>query len=262
MILRLEKPEDYREVEILTRNAFWKNSRHMCDEHLLVHRLRNVSTFVPQLDYVAESDGKIIGHIIYTKGKVTDDKGFSHCVLTFGPLSVSPEHQNMGVGKALMLHTFEKARELGEKAVIIFGHPDYYPRVGFRPASEYGITTADGKNFDAFMALPLYEGALEGIGGRFYYDPVYDSLDEKDVLEFDRTFPEKDPFIPVPISFLLDFLEPDTRTALGKTKVKHLDDMSHLSEAEVSRLPGMDRKAIEIIRKIMKENGYRWGKEQ
>lgn len=260
MILRLETPGDYRGVEELTRDAFWKNSRHMCDEHLLVHRLRRVSAFVPELDFVAEIDGKIEGHIIYTKSKVSDDSGKDHEVLTFGPLSVSPEYQSMGIGKALMLHTFEKARELGYKAVIIFGHPDYYPKVGFRPASEFRITTADGKNFDAFMALPLYSGALDKINGRFFYDPVYDNLNEKDVYAFENTFPYKEPFIPVSISVLLAHLKPEARKSIKGLGIKHLDVMSHKSEAELSALPGMDTQSIQIVRNVLKENGYRWGR--
>lgn len=260
MILRLERPEDYRTVEELTRDAFWKNSRHMCDEHLLVNRLRNVSSFVKELDYVAEMNGKIVGHIIYTKSKVEDGSGKGYELLTFGPLSVSPEYQNTGIGKALMLKTFEEARKLRYRAVIILGHPDYYPRVGFRPASEFGITTADGKNFDAFMALPLYPGALDGITGRFFFDPVYDNLDEEDVLEFENTFPHKEPFVPLSVSLLLAHLKLEARIAIEGLRIKHLDVMSHKSEAELSALPGMDAQSIDIVRKVLAEYGYRWGR--
>jgi predicted N-acetyltransferase YhbS len=88
------------------------------------------------------------------------------------------------VGSALIHKTLEVARELGYRAVLIFGHESYYPRFGFKHASEYGITTADGKNFPAFMALPLYDGALDGVHGRLVYNEVYDTLDraESDAL--------------------------------------------------------------------------------
>ncbi len=260
--IRLERPEDYRTVEELTREAFWGNSRHICDEHLLVKRLRKVSAFVPELDYVAEVDGRLVGHIIYTKSKIEDASGKIYETLTFGPLSVLPGYQNTGVGKALMLHTFAEARRLGCRAVLIFGHPDYYPRVGFRRASEFGITTADGWNFDPFMALPLYDGALDGIHGRYFIDPVYDDLDEKDILEFEKSFPPKEKFIPVPIAVLLCRLKPDAQRAIEGLGCPYLDVMKGKSEREISALPGIDRKSVDTIREVMLEHGYRWGEEK
>lgn len=262
IILRLERPEDYHAVEELTRDAFWRSRQNICDEHLLVHRLRTIPAFVPELDYVAEADGRLVGNIMYTRARIEDDAGNAYEVLTFGPLSVLPEYQNRGIGKALMLHTFEVARGLGYRAIVIFGHPDYYPRVGFRRASEFGITTADGKNFDPFMALPLYEGALDSIHGRFFYDPVFDNLDEKDVLEFDKNFPPKEKFIPVPISVLLDRLDADARKACEGLGYAYLDQLVSISERHMSSLPGMDRKSTDIVRQVMLENGYRWGEER
>lgn len=260
--LRLERPEDYHAVEELTREAFWRSIRGFCDEHLLVHRLRKVPVFIPELDYVAEADGRIVGNIIYTRARIEDPSGITHEVLTFGPLSVLPEYQNMGVGKALMLHTFEKARKLGYRAIVIFGHPDYYPRVGFRRASEFGLTTSDGNTFDAFMALPLYEGALDGIQGRFFIDPVFESLDDKDVLEFDKSFPPKDRYVPVPIEVLLDRLDAGAREAVEGLGCTYLDEFTHRSERDISSATGLDEKAMDIVRQVMLEHGWRWGSKQ
>lgn len=176
-LLRLETPRDYREVELLTYRAFiglQKPGREVCDEHLLAHKLRESPAFVPELDYVAELNGKLIGNIMYTRSKVADAAGVEHETLTFGPVSVLPEYQKRGVGAALVRRTLAEAERLNYRAVLIFGHPEYYPRFGFKNAEEYGITTPDGKNFDAFMALELYEKALSGISGRFYYDPVFE----------------------------------------------------------------------------------------
>ena len=191
--LRLEVPGDYYTVEGLTREAFWRfrGERLICDEHLLVHKLRSSGAFVPELDYIAETGGKIIGHIIYTKSWIESEDGKKHETLTFGPLSILPDYQNKGIGKALMLHSFAEAKKLGYRAVIIFGHPDYYPRVGFKRAAEFGLTTPDGSVFDAFMVYPLYDGALEGISGKFYTDPVYEQLTGEETLEFDKRFPKK-----------------------------------------------------------------------
>lgn len=92
LTIRPERPEDYREVEALTREAFWGVFHPTCDEHYLVHKLRSSRDFVPALDMVAESEGRIVGHILYTKACVTDAAGLDHEVLTFGPLSVLPAY--------------------------------------------------------------------------------------------------------------------------------------------------------------------------
>ena len=198
--IRIETSDDYYAVEALTREAFWEfwetDGRVICDEHLLVHRLRFAPSFVPELSLIAALDGKIVGHIIYSKSKVVSDSGHEHEVLTFGPLSVLPEVQKRGVGQSLMRYSFDVARRLGYRAVIIYGHPDYYPRVGFRRAAEFGITDSDGKTFDYIMALPLYDGALDDISGKHYIDPVYFALTQEDTLEFDKRFPPKAPYVP------------------------------------------------------------------
>ena len=86
-IIRLETKNDYREVEILTREAFWNLSVPGCNEHYLVHILRQHEDFVPELDFVLESDGKIIGNIMYTKSKLVDENGMEKSILTMGPYS-------------------------------------------------------------------------------------------------------------------------------------------------------------------------------
>jgi len=260
--LRLERPADYRAVEEITREAFWEfweADRKVCDEHLLVHKLRNAVGFVPELDFVAETDGKLVGHIIYSKSKIMNESGKEHEALIFGPLTVLPEYQSKGVGKALMLHSFRIARRLGFRAVIIFGHPDYYPRVGFRRAAEFDITTDDGKNFDAFMALPLYDGALDGISGRYYIDPVYSQLTQEEALEFDKRFPYKEPYISTPIDVLLNRLEPAARKEIENLDKKTIECFNTMSERSIRALPGITESDIETIRAVIKELGHKWG---
>jgi len=260
---RKETPDDYHAVEELTREAFWNTARdkgnRICDEHLLVHRLRKSPSFVPELSIIAELDGKLVGHIIYSISKVVEDSGKAHDMLIFGPLSVLSNYQNKGIGKALMLHSFDVAKDLGHRAVIIFGHPDYYPRVGFRRAGEFGITDAKGNTFDAFMAYPLFEGALDGIHGRFHYDAVYDTLSQEDSFEFDKNFPPTLEDVPVAIDVLLNRLEAKARKAIERLGHHSLARMSHSSQCEVSALEGIDANAIKTIRKVMQEHGLRWG---
>jgi len=259
---RLETPAEHHAVEELTREAFWsfwEPNKKICDEHFLVHKLRNCPSLVPELNIIAEIDGKLVGHIIYTTSKVIDESNNSYEMLTFGPLTVKPQYQGKEIGQALMKHSFEQASKLGYRAVLIFGHPNYYPRVGFRRAAEFGITPADGNNFDAFMAYPLYKGALDGIRGKYYIDPIYESLTEQDTLEFDKQFPYKEPFFTDPISILLDRLEPNARKAIKETGCESLQMMTSKSEREIAALPSINSNSLKIIRSTLREHGIPWG---
>jgi predicted N-acetyltransferase YhbS/uncharacterized protein YdhG (YjbR/CyaY superfamily) len=188
--LRLEKKSDWKTVEQITYRAFLNAEHADGDEALLARKLRSVSSFVPELDYVAELDSEVIGNIMYTRSKVINDGGGEWETLTFGPVSVLPKYQRDGVGSRLIKETLAVARGMGFRAVLIFGHEGYYPRFGFKPAFEFGITTADGKNFPAFMALPLYDGALDGVHGRLICDDVYFTLDKDEANKLNAKLAE------------------------------------------------------------------------
>ena len=262
--IRQERLDEHHAVEELTRDTFWDKlwgaeDGQICDEHLLVHRLRTSPALVPELNLVAVLGGKLVGHIIYTKSKIVSDTGTSHEMLTFGPLSVRPGYQGLGIGRALMSHSFAVAKGLGYRAVLIFGHADYYPRVGFRRAAEFGITTHDGKIFDPFMAYPLYDGAMDGIQGRYYLDPVYEGLTQEDAREFDKRFPARELFTPAPIGVLLERLEPAAREAVAGLGFRSIGMMQTKSERELLALDGVDACAISTIKAVMREYYYRWG---
>lgn len=188
IVIRPEIEADYEEVDFLTREAFWDVYKPGCDEHLVAHKLRAVPAFIPELDLVAVLDGRIIGNIMYSEASVVSETGARHAVVTFGPLSVLPELQHKGVGSALVKQTIKLAAEMGYGAILIFGNPGYYHKFGFVSAETYGISTSDGENFDAFMALELYEGALQGVSGRFFEDPVFHTEPEE-LEEFEKKFP-------------------------------------------------------------------------
>jgi predicted N-acetyltransferase YhbS len=189
LTIRLETSADHYTVENITREAFtdWKKHREgggVCDEHLLVHKLRKDPVYVPELNYVAELDGRIVGHIIYSRSKIVGTDGVEHEVLTFGPISVLPELQKRGIGRALIEHTTAEAKRLGYKGILIHGHPDYYPRFGFKRAREFGLTP----EHDPCMAMELIPGALNIPGGHFSEAPVFFDLPQKEVEEFDKRF--------------------------------------------------------------------------
>jgi predicted N-acetyltransferase YhbS len=192
--VRLEEEKDYKRVEHLTREAFWDLYRPGCNEHLIVHKIRKVPAFVRELSYVACDDNNVIGNIIYSKAKVVKDENRESEVLCMGPIGVLPLFQGKGIGSLLMNCSIKKASELGFKAIVIFGDPKYYQQFGFVNAKNYGITTPSGENFDAFMALELSDGALNGITGKYYEDHVF-GIEDEELEAFEKEFPHKEKHI-------------------------------------------------------------------
>ncbi len=188
--VRLENPQDYRETESMVREAFWDLYKPGCDEHLVVHKLRERPEFIKELDLVACDREKIVGVVICPRAKVVNERGREFTLLCL-VIGVLPSHQNKGVGSLLMNKAIDAARSLGFKGIVLFGSPEYYPRFGFRNAQEYGIQTSDGENFDPFMALELNPGSLSGIQGRFYEGEGFHY--EIDELEsFEKQFPYRE----------------------------------------------------------------------
>jgi len=194
ILLRLEEEKDFRETETLTREAFWDIYHPGCTEHLVLHKLRSHADFISSLDFVAVDHEKIVGNIVYSRAYILDHQMQRHEVITFGPLSVAPEYQKKGIGKMLVEHTLALARDMGFKAVIIFGNPRYYNRFGFVNAEKYCITTSEGLNFDAFMALELFPNSLMGISGKYFQSDVFE-VGEEELNLFERNFPFKEKHI-------------------------------------------------------------------
>lgn len=189
--IRLEQPADYRQTENLTREAFWNHFAPGCDEHYLLHIMRGSPAFVPELDFVAVHEGKIVGNAVCVKAIVQGDGGQDHEVLSMGPISVLPEYQRQGIGGKLIEHSRQQARELGYRAIFLLGDPDYYSRQGFIPAEKLGIRTADDMYLAAHQVCELYENALAGVKGRYVEDKIYE-IDAAAAAEFDKDFPAKE----------------------------------------------------------------------
>ena len=113
MNIRLEQPQDYREVENLTREAFWNVYRPGCTEHYVLNQYRNNPDFIPELDFVMEENGKIIGHVMFSKAEILLDDGNSFPSWTFGPISIHPDYKRKGYGLKLLNYALEKAKEMG-----------------------------------------------------------------------------------------------------------------------------------------------------
>lgn len=191
LIIKQSGEKDFYPTENLTREAFWNIYKPGCDEHLVLHNIRKSSSYIPELDLVAFFKNEIVGHIISTKARVIDSLDVEHEVLCAGPLSVLPSLKKQGIGAKLMEASISEAERMRYAAMILFGAPDYYHRFGFRNAAEYGITTKDYQNFDAFMALELQPDALAEVQGRFLEDNAY-VIDSKELEEFEKQFPYKE----------------------------------------------------------------------
>ncbi len=194
IVIRTEQEKDYRRVEEITRMAFSYPGRIEqggigCPfEHWMVHGLRKKDG-IPELSFVAEVNGVVVGHIICSRAEVRTSAG-RISVLNFGPISVLPAYQRQGVGKALMHHMIEKAKALGFGAILFFGRPEYYPQFGFKEASSWGITDCNGYNYPAFMGMELIPGYLAGAeGGAYYESDIYDDARNREqVKAFDALY--------------------------------------------------------------------------
>ncbi len=191
--IRLEKPEDRETVEFLIRESFWNVYRPGCSEHYVIHVLRNDPDFVKELDFVMEKDGKIIGQNMFMKTRIDSDDGRTIPILTMGPICITPELKRKGYGKMLLDYSLEKARSMGFGAVLFEGNIRFYGKCGFDHASNFGIRYHDlpeGADSSFFLCLELRKGYLDGITG-VYQTPQGYYVDDAEVEEFDKKFPEK-----------------------------------------------------------------------
>ena len=191
IIIRQEQPTDYSESEEVTREAFWNNFVPGCDEHYLLNIMRDDESFVKELDFVAEYDGKIVGNAVCTKAKIICDDFGSYEVLCLGPISVLPDYQGKGIGASLMEELKKAAKRLKYVGILLYGDPDYYSKFGFVPAEELGIRTADNMYADSLQAYQISPGSLLDVKGRFVESSIYE-VDKNSAEEFDKKFPRKE----------------------------------------------------------------------
>ena len=197
MNIRLERPEDYRVVEELTREAFWNVYRPGCLEHYVLNRYRNNPDFIPELDYVMEEDGRIIGHVMFSKAELVLADGTHKPSWTFGPISIHPDYKRKGYGLKLLNYALDKARDMGVGFICMEGNIDFYKNAGFGLASKLGIHYhSEPKDAEVpyFLAQELIPGWLGGIEATYCPPQGYFVADANpDAFEaYDATFPKKE----------------------------------------------------------------------
>ncbi len=193
-IIRLEKPGDYRAVEYLIRESFWNVYRPGCSEHYVIHVLRGDPAFIPELDFVMEKDGRLIGQNMFMNTVIQTDGSLELAVLTMGPICITPDLKRKGYGKQLLDYSLEKAAQLGFGAVLFEGNIGFYGKSGFDYARNFGIRYHDlpeGADDSFFLCRELIPGYLDGVTG-VYQTPQGYYVDEAAVEEFDKAFPPKE----------------------------------------------------------------------
>ncbi|MBK9260615.1 MAG: N-acetyltransferase [Polyangiaceae bacterium] len=149
------RPEDARDIAAIrevNERAFER-----ADEARLVDALRKANAMTASL--VAEVDGRIVGHVLFSPVHI-DRGGERDMAVGLGPMAVVPEAQRRGIGTALVHAGIERMREAGHGAIVVLGHPSYYPRLGFAPARHFGLRWEVPGHDDAFFAMELRAGFL------------------------------------------------------------------------------------------------------
>ena len=193
VIIRSEKKEEYRAVVDLVREAFWNVYRPGCSEHYVLHVLRDDPGFIPELCFVMEQNGRLIGQNMFMRTVIEADGGGLVPILTMGPIGITPELKRRGYGKKLLDYSLEKAAEMGFGAVLFEGNIAFYGKSGFDYAEKFGIRYHDlpeGADASFFLCKELIPGFLHGITG-VYQTPAGYYVADEDVEAFDKTFPPK-----------------------------------------------------------------------
>ena len=193
-IIRLERKEEYREVENLVREAFWNVYRPGCLEHYVLNQLRDDDAFVPELDFVMEKDRQLIGQNMFMHATIKADDGRNIPIMTMGPICITPELKRQGYGKALLDYSLKKAIEIGCGALCFEGNINFYGKSGFTFARDFGIRyhgLPEGADSSFFLCKELIPGYLSGVTGE-YAPPQGYFVDEEEAEAFDKGFPYKE----------------------------------------------------------------------
>ncbi|OJV53177.1 MAG: GNAT family N-acetyltransferase [Bacteroidetes bacterium 43-16] len=172
MHIRQERPSDYPQVFHLIEAAFRQEKYSDKKEQFLVERLRSTDGFIPDLSLLAEMDRQVVGYVLLTEVKIATARD-EVTALALAPVAVLPAFQGKGIGAALIEKAHTVARDLGYQSVILLGHERYYPRFGYRPLYEFGISLPFEAPPENCMALELVPDALKNKAGKVIYPAAF-----------------------------------------------------------------------------------------
>ena len=168
--VRPEQPDDREAIAEVNRLAFGQNN-----EARLVAAVRNAEGFDPLLSLVALCDDRVVGHILFSPIHIETPRG-AVPALALAPMAVHPDHQRQGIGSQLVRQGLDACRRLGHGIVVVVGHPDYYPRFGFKCAARFGLKAPFPAPEEAFMALSLSPHGQDGIAGTVRYPGPFEDV--------------------------------------------------------------------------------------
>lgn len=173
IIIRSEKESDFGQVREVNIKAFGDRA----DEADLVDKIRKSPYFVPQLSIVAELNDEIVGHLLMSKADIVNEEKKQE-VIVLAPIAVKPQYQKQGIGKQLITEGLQRCKELGFSLVLLIGHPEYYPKFGFKPARKLGIELKQFQVSDeVFMVCEIVENALDHSKGELKYPEAFLGLE-------------------------------------------------------------------------------------
>jgi|SRR5882724_8591774 len=164
MVIREERQGDAERIRGVNLAAFETST-----EADLVDALRRDAT--PLVSLVAEDDQNVMGHILFSPVTLASAPGLT--LMGLAPMAVVPSRQRQGVGTALVREGLERCRQLNAAAVVVLGHPEYYPRFGFVPAIRLSLRSEYDVPEETFMVRELRDGVLRGLSGTVRYHPVF-----------------------------------------------------------------------------------------
>lgn len=167
MHIRTEQPTDIKKIRDINKKTFDTEA-----EARLVDALRDSKVEIISL--VAEKDGQIIGHILFSPVSLNEETDIK--IMGLAPMAVLPDQQNKGVGSQLVQEGLEVCKKAGYEAVAVLGHSEYYPRFGFLPSTEFGITSEFDVPSEVFMIKELKRGVLAGREGIISYHRIFKEL--------------------------------------------------------------------------------------
>ena len=157
-LVRPERPEERRAVENLVRESFWNVYRPGCTEHYLLHCLRDDPAFVPELNFVLEKEGKVIGQNVFVRAEIRADDGRSIPILTMGPICIAPEYKRQGYGKLLLEKVLRDVKSAGYPSILLWVFDANLPAIRFYRSLGF---TASGRKRPSFGSVEeMYTKAL------------------------------------------------------------------------------------------------------
>lgn len=169
--IRTERKEDYQSIQNVNDLAFGQKN-----EGKLIGKLRMTKSFISELSLVAESENKIVGHILFYPVHIRSEED-SHISLALAPMAVHPDYQRKGIGSRLILEGLSSAKGLGYDSVIVLGHPEFYAMFGFQPASAWNIKAPFDVPGNAFLAVELIDSSLKNVSGTVEYPEEFNVCD-------------------------------------------------------------------------------------